>query len=122
MRVPSTPARFASVCSLSVPCGAAASVRKSLHPYNEPAAITVNAVPRSRGCFNRFFITPIPWLALLERSDDADAEHPARRVDAPVDAACLIPVVAGGDKGAQCRQRRIVLRIFRDREEVTLTD
>src|SRR5687767_13376752 len=54
--VPSTPARVASVLSSSVPCGAAASSRKSEQPYSPPPARTTNAVPKSSGCRDSGFI------------------------------------------------------------------
>src|SRR5580765_2413628 len=45
--VPSTPLRFASVCSLRTPCGSAASDKKFLQPYSVAVARLSDAVPTS---------------------------------------------------------------------------
>src|SRR5687767_7782322 len=104
MRVPSTPPRVASDVSFSVPCGAEADVRKSLHPYSVAAETIVSAVPRSTGCFNTLIIAPFPLEnGLLERSYDADAEHFAARIYSAVYPSILIADITRRSKHVRRR-------------------
>src|SRR4051812_40400738 len=119
MRLPSTPALFASVASSSVPCGSDAFSRKSLQPY-AAATVTISAAPNASGCLDAIFMS-LPCLGRedsLERGGQAKAERSVAGVAAAVDAAVLIPDVAGGARNVCGGQRWIGTLVARNGEQV----
>src|ERR687891_135059 len=110
-------ARYAAI---SVPCGAAASSRKSEQPYTAAPASIDNAVPKSSGCREKSFIVSASLIGgeWLEGGHDANAEHSVARVRSAVDAAILVADVPGRPGDARRRQRRIETRVVGNREEV----
>src|SRR6266496_4356203 len=109
MRLPSTPAWFASVCSFSVPFGWAALDRKSWQPYIATVARISDTVPKSSGCLDAVFIVTLSYEkdGLLEGCDQAKAERAIAGIRTAVDATILIANVARGSRDLRRRERRI---------------
>src|SRR6266566_4130999 len=118
MRVPSTPARVARVCSSTVPWAGVS--RKPLQAYVTPAAAITLAIPYSSRFQFRMFIVfrPLSKDASLERGRNADRDRAVAGIRPLVHTAELIPNVAGGPEDARGGQGGIEPRIPGDGEQV----
>src|SRR6267378_2421076 len=115
---PSTPACVRSAFASSVPCAGVS--RKFLHAYVMTPRRAKHAVPSTSLDLSNVFIVPSPREKddPLECGADAHGNRSVARINALIDAACLVADIARRAEDRDRRQCRIETLIARDREQI----